>query len=250
VDLQGLIIRATTHPRVQEGPKEKRLHVSQITQDAHLLALKFVHGSRIQPEINEMTLGTMFHEGALALITRKLKEEGVAYASEFQLCHYIEDWQLVGHPDLAVFPEDGKIIVCDLKLTSSFTYQKYLKNQLDHAYTYQLNWYRFMIREAVDGDFDIQMRLLFFIKNVSTSFSADIDRVYYEVEVPLIENERLLSEARGKIKQINAILEKEFKFSKCDDVYMKSGVPTRCQKYCSYNDVCPFYQSWLASKQQ
>jgi len=249
MDLQKLILEATTYQRVQDNAFVKRIHVSQIAQDAYYLAMKYVYGTRPPMEISDLTLGTLFHEGALNLITRHLEANGVPYASEFPLSYQIGEWTLSGYPDLVLFPADDQAIIYDLKLVSSFSLKKYLENPEAHQYTYQLNWYRYMLSLEMEEETQIDMKILFFVKNVSSSFS-DVDQVYNEVDVPIIDDADLLNHAREKIAQIEAIVNGTSLIGRCDDLYERNGEPVRCQKYCNYNYVCPFYQQWLAVRQK
>lgn len=205
------------------GTKDgKTVSVTELGGDDVLqMALRRLHEVKREDKISQATLGSIFDMG----MRQVANESGIVSLSRKRKT--FGEWTISGEGDL--FDEELNIIY-DVKLSKIYALEMFRKDPKNHQYTKQLNWYRYLYDNPT-----AELRLLWFLKDQSDVNEKHPKEALVCEDVPYIDKEVLLAEAKEKIIQLEFMLENGV-HGKCKDTWSND---MRCKSYCDCKSVCP-----------
>ncbi len=203
-------------------------------------------------EVGQNTIGSIFHLG-MEQATVGIDIEGLKVSTEVSLETPLQNgWLLTGTIDRIDEYED-RIEIHDYKTTKMYK-GTMLKKDINNgffndAYVLQMNAYKFLYEKATSTDKEVIMILDMFYKDQNMLKN---DVAYEQIVVPIIQNFEDL--AIKETTNLEAALKGEIELEECSDLWfrkMKTGdmIPTRCEFYCSYKNICQFYNKRNKTKQ-
>jgi len=243
MDMKKLILESTQYSG--NSDKEiKALSASQLNDDVLRLWLRYKYGVVENDEISMATIGTLVHKGIECIIKeRAATEDNFNIQSEVDLKMNFEntEWMLTGTADIVDFEER---IVYDIKTIKKYRVSKLKNEMMSDDYTIQLNAYRMMLENTIGDRFKMAVLAL----SPDGGFSArtgNTEQTFEEIEIERIENSVISGMFIDKVKLLEYYIEANEVPQKCEDVWIRKvkgkAIPLRCQQYCSYNSICPYY---------
>ena len=233
IEIEKLLINRTKYQGNAE-PNRKAISASEFGSEMLQIWLRQKYGVIENKEFTQSTLGSIMHLGVQEL----LKDEYDCEV-ECEICMNDEDWMLTGSIDLL---NDKEII--DIKVTKSYTMQKVLEDP-NHQYVWQLSVYRYLMW-VIEGKV-LDTKLLFLFKDGGVDFRNMTTIPSFK----LVEIEpKSFKEVEGKFNEIVNELKRydelNLKPPQCKDLWFRKtkdgSIPMKCEYYCGYKNVCPYYK--------
>ncbi len=235
------VLKATEYGGARE-PERKRLTASGLSTPMLQEYLKYMHGVPNNKEIDATTIGSLGH-----LACEQLLQNLSGIQTEVSLSHKFDNgWELSGSMDVVNLQHRW---IGDFKFTKFGAGTKVkaaIKSGKHHDYIVQLNVYRYLYKKI--HEVDMKMRLYMFYKDGGVNYKTGGDIPHNEIiEIPLISDFEITEMFMDKVKALEGYIELNETPSKCTDIYHysnKAGVnrDLRCELWCSYSDVCPYYE--------
>ena len=208
---------------------QKEISASMIGSDLQQCLLRYKYGIMPSDSIGQSEIGSLVHLGLSHV------DFGDEVKCEYPVSTKYKDWTISGTIDRVDFKNH---IITDTKVTKTYTIQSIL-NDLMHPYRLQVNMYRILLKKLTGVDFDMQLEI--FDKQGGYNYrkgEAIPDLVYLPIEK--IDDEIIWGRVDEIIEFVEIGEEKQ-----CDDVWLRKvgsrTIPTRCELYCSYKQVCSKY---------
>ena len=208
---------------------QKEISASMLGLDLQQCLLKYKYGTIENQTVGQNTIGSLVHLGLNCI------DFGNEVECEYPTSIKYKDWIISGTIDRVDFKNR---IITDTKVTKTYTIQSILKDDL-HSYRLQVNMYRILLKKLTGIDFNMQLEI--FDKQGGYNYRKGEtipDLVYLLIE--RINDEIIWDRVDDIIKFIEIGQEKS-----CDDVWLRKvgseTIPTRCELYCSYKQVCKKY---------
>ena len=222
------ILKATEYSG-NNKKNQKEISASMIGSDLQQCLLKYKYGTIENQNVKQNTLGSLVHLG-LSYV-----DFGGEVKCEYPVSTKYKDWTISGTIDRVDFKNH---IITDTKVTKTYTIQSVKKDNL-HQYRLQVNMYRILLKKLTGVNFDMQLEI--FDKQGGYNYrkgEAVPDLVYLPINE--IDDEIILNKVDEIIEFVEVGEEKQ-----CDDIWLRKvgsrTIPTRCELYCSYKQVCSKY---------
>jgi len=241
------------------------ISASMVANDPLQNYLAIVHGKPTETDINDATLGTIFHRGMEQIVLDEIESKqesgtpseivGAEVAMHTKLAN---GWVLSGTADLITASIDDFIEIHDYKLTKNYTRKMMDKEIHTHAYTKQLQVLDALVHDnmgtigvnAINGD--ITLIADFFLKD---SKAINHEPTHSPLQAPnkigtedMSATEVLFGEVIAITDSLQSYIESGQVPPACADTWPRSVkgkvVHTRCELYCSHGKAgnCPHYQ--------
>ena len=231
LNIEKLLIEKTKYNGNTE-PNVKSISASDFGNDILQIYLRYKHGVQERMNFGQDTIGSIMHIG----IQELLKDE---YEIEKRLDLLMNNgWWLSGSIDLLSNKE-----IIDIKVTKEYTIEKILKEP-NHQYIWQLSVYRYLVKKLLN--IDVETKLLLILKDGGYDFRKNQINPSFKV---LDIEPKSFDEVENKFNEIVSQIEKYDEIGvnppQCNDLWFRKtkngATPMRCEFYCSYKDVCPYY---------
>jgi len=218
-------------------PGVKAISASEFGSDLLQIYLRHKYGVIDNDKFGQDTLGTLVHIGLQSLFEN---QPSILIEPKFEH-KFDNDWKATGSIDILNL-KDSEII--DIKVTKQYTIKKILENG-NHSYRWQLSVYKYLVEKEYNVNFDT--KLLLILKDGGYNFRKSA----IEPSIELLDIEpKSNTEVEDKFYEITKQIEEYNKLDEyppiCNDLWWrktKSGsIPVRCEQYCSYKDLCPYYK--------
>jgi len=210
-------------------PKQKEVSASMFGSDLQQSLLRYKYGIIPSESIGQSEIGSLVHLGLNNI------DFGDKVMREYNIKMLYKDWTISGTIDRIDL--ENKMIT-DTKVTKTYTVQS-IENDSMHPYRLQVNLYRILAEQKFGCKFNMQLEV--FDKQGGYNYRKGEkipDLVYITIEK--IDNQIIYDRIDEIIEFIEAGSEKQ-----CDDVWVRKvggkAIPTRCELYCSYKQVCSKY---------
>ena len=227
-DYTKKILKATKYSG-NSKKNQKEISASMIGSDLQQCLLRYKYGIIENQNVKQNTLGSLVHLGLSHV------DFGDEVKCEYPVSIKYKDWTILGTIDRVDFKSH---IITDIKVTKTYTIQSILKDDV-HPYRLQVNMYRILLKKLTGVDFDMQLEI--FDKQGGYNYRKNEtipDLVYLPIEK--IDDEIIWNRVDEIIEFIKIGQEKQ-----CSDVWLRKVVsetiPTRCELYCLYKQVCKKY---------
>ena len=208
---------------------QKEISASMIGSDYQQALLRYKYGTIQSDRIGQSEIGSLVHLGLSHV------DFGDEVKCEYPVSTKYKDWTISGTIDRVDFENH---IITDTKVTKTYTIQSILKDDA-HTYRLQVNMYRILLKKLTGVDFDMQLEI--FDKQGGYNYRKGEtipDLVYIPIEK--IDDEVIFNRVDEIIEFVELGQEKQ-----CDDIWLRKvglrTIPTRCELYCSYKQVCSKY---------
>jgi len=234
MNLEQLILKETQYQGNKE-PHQKQLSASDFGSDILKIYLRYKYGVPDKEEFGQDTLGTIVHIGLQSLFKDKYEIEK-SLEKEFS-----NGWKLTGSIDL-INHKNREII--DIKVTKQYTIERVLQEP-NHQYIWQLSVYKYLAEKFFDREFDV--KLLLVLKDGGYDFRKAVMKPSLELlEIKPKSHKEIEDKFNEIVSKIEAYEELGEKPEQCDDLWFRKikgqSVPLKCEQYCSYKKVCPYYK--------
>jgi hypothetical protein len=235
-NMEKLILDGTQYGGLKK-PEGKSLSASQLNDEPLLVWLRYKYGVRPTEKITMATIGTLVHGGMEAII----KNGANRLEAEVELAKKMPcGWTLRGTADIV---DRKDKIVYDIKVIKKYRIEKFEQNGIDDPYTWQLNAYRYLLKQS-GSEYD--MRLLTLSPDAGLDYKTGIVVPTMRlVPVPYINDADIEEKFRSQVEALKEAIENDKPPKKCQDLtswirYVnKKKVQTKCLYYCDYRDICP-----------
>jgi hypothetical protein len=214
--------------------------------------LTVVYGSHKGTEIDDTTLGSVFHRGMENIAAEKLSwgEDIAELSIEQQMqADLNEDWIVSGRADLRYLhlPSDVYCIH-DYKLIKHYAASQVVARP-DHPYRWQLGVLRWLanLTEPAARDKAVHCFIDIFAKDAKR---LNGELTYTQIQVPT--GQILTNDIQSKLESSTRAIQNYIECGdippQCEDLWWrtvgKTKVPTKCALYCSHGKagVCPYYK--------
>ena len=235
--IKDIILEGTKYER---EPGELKFSASMFSSTDLQNYLTILHGAQDHPEVDQSTIGSVFHLGMEQLMRKRYpKSEGI----EKEVSYDRDDgWKVSARMDFHDNSTNVPVIR-DWKLTKLYA-GKMLKKDMNHPYRLQVNVARHILVERgarVEPSMVIHM------------FYKDQDQLKGDVGYEAIHINPIIdvgTQIDAKIAKLNGFIETGTEPPECsmEEKWfrrMKNGnvIPSRCQLYCGVKDHCPYYKT-------
>ena len=219
------------------GNKEqgiKALSASDFGNDLLQIYLRYKYGVPDSNNFGQDTIGSICHIGLQDI----LKDE---YECEKKFNVIMKNnWKLTGSIDLLNIKNNELI---DIKVTKQYTVERVLKD-INHQYRWQLSVYKYLVDKYYNIDIDI--KLLLVLKDGGYNFRKMMIEPSLELlDIEPISKDKIEERFYEITKQIKHYEQLDEYPPQCKDLWWRKtktgSIPVRCEQYCSYKDVCPYY---------
>jgi len=212
-------------------PKAREISASQLGSDPQEALLRYKHGVVKRSDINQATIGSLVHL-ALEYIYSSDKD----YSCELHVEQQLDNgFLLTGTIDRV---DNVDNVIVDTKVTKTYTIKKILEDPM-HPYRLQINAYRMMLENETKQEYSMMLEIFNKEGGYNVRFDETIPDITY-LEIDRIANEIIIEEVNKLVDFVKNGVEQ-----KCKDVWFRKvqgqTIPLKCLKYCSYNNVCKFY---------
>ena len=256
-DLQKDILEATKYVSGFVNNEDKYvISASMVANDPLQNYLSIIHGKIDGNKIDDTHLGSVFHKGMEEIMGAKVGETSYVYAVEHSMHKELSNgWILSGTADLILEPTPGNFEIRDYKLTKNYAHKMFLKEKYTHSYTKQLQVLESLFREGENRSANLINNVTlvcdYFIKDAK---AIEYEKSYRPEEVPNKEGTEDIRAAEVTLMEVVAITDTLQSYiesatipPECKDLWIRNVkgniIRTRCQLYCSYNSVCPYYDN-------
>ena len=236
------------------------ISASMVANDPLQNYLAIVHGKPTETEINDATLGTIFHRGMEQIVLDEMAKENNAIIGAEVSMHtkLANGWVLSGTADLITEQDAGMFEIHDYKLTKNYTRKMMDKDIFFHAYTKQLQILDALFRTDMSSYNkneivgDITLIADFFLKD---SKAINHEPTHNPIQAPnkvgtedMNATEVLFGEVITITNSLQSYIESGQVPPQCADTWPRSVkgkvVHTRCELYCSHGKAgnCPHYK--------
>lgn len=259
-ELKKLVLEATEYVSGYVNEDDNYvISASMIGKDPLQNYLSLVHGKIHTEEIDDTTLGSIFHRGMEEIVLDKMKVDATInnnVKTEHPMSWILNNgWVLSGTADLIVNHGGGKFSIHDHKLSKMYA-KKMMKKELhSHDYTKQLQALEALFRKTMGGGAeitgDVDLFVEFFAKDAK---AIEFEPTYEQVKMP---NKRGTEETNGTNVTFMSIIEITDSLQayieagevppQCKDLWWRvhktKRIPTKCALYCSHGKagLCPHY---------
>lgn len=224
--------------------------------------LSIVHGKIHTEEIDDTTLGSVFHRGMEEIMKDKLIDDnkkgkhqivGIEHSMHVKLSN---GWVLSGTADLVTEPEPKHFRMHDHKLSKSYALKMIKKDLNKHDYTKQLQVLDALFRETSNpGEIvgDIDLCIEFFAKDAK---AIEFEKSHTTVKAPNKRGTEDMSATEVVFGEVVAITDSLQSYIEtgtippmCSDRWPRNVkgkvIPTKCALYCSHGKagLCPHYKN-------
>ena len=236
------------------------ISASMVANDPLQNYLAIVHGKPTETEINDATLGTIFHRGMEQIVLDEMAKENNAIVGAEVSMHtkLANGWVLSGTADLITTNIVDHVEIHDYKLTKNYTRKMMDKEINTHGYTKQLQVLDALVHEnmgeigigGINGD--IALIADFFLKD---SKAINHESTHNPLQAPnkvgtedMNATEVLFGEVITITNSLQSYIESGQVPPQCQDTWPRSVkgkvVHTRCELYCSHGKAgnCPHYK--------
>ena len=222
------ILKATEYSG-NNKKNQKEISASMIGSDNQQCLLRYKYGIIQSNIIGQSEIGSLVHLGLSNI------DFGDKVKCEYSVSTKYKDWTISGTIDRVDFENR---IITDTKVTKTYTIQSILRHNM-HPYRLQVNMYRILLKKLTGVNFDMQLEIFDKQGGYNYHKSETIpDLVYLPIEK--IDDEIIWDRINEIIEFIEIGQEKQ-----CDDVWVRKVgskvIPTRCELYCAYKQVCSKY---------
>lgn len=222
--------------------------------------LSIVHGKITNADIDDSTLGSVFHAGMETISKEKQRADILATGeSDIKFIEHSMDmelpngWILSGTGDLVTSSEPHRFAIHDHKLSKFYASTMLKKEITTHGYTKQLRALDLLFRrtsgEQIDGNIDLFVQ--FFAKEAK---AIDFEPSHMEILIPsktgteeMSASEITIAEIVEQTNSLQAYIESGEIPEQCKDLWWRVSkgkrIPTKCVLYCSHGKegLCPHY---------
>ena len=215
----------------------KAISASSMGTDLLQIYFRYKYGVINKTDFGQDTLGTLVHIGIQELFKN---DEQIKIEPKFEH-KFANEWSLTGSIDLLNL-KDSEII--DIKVTKQYTVKKVIEDS-NHQYIWQLSTYKFLAEKIYGNNFST--KLLLVLKDGGYNFRKSA----IEPSLELLDIEpKSAVQVEDKFYEITKQIEEYEKLGElppiCSDLWWRKtkngSIPVRCEQYCSYKDVCPYYK--------
>jgi hypothetical protein len=195
------------------------------------------YGTKEKTAVDATVFGSLIHLGLEQLQSDKIEVE-----KSFNV-KFNDKWYLSCTVDLIDHEQKA---IADTKVTKRFTYEKFTQ---ESGYANQLRLNKYIASQVDPKYADYDLWLMLFLKDYEGTYrTKEIDMLQY---VWIQPDDSFLDTVSEHIKVIDEHLAKDTvpDESYCDKweygfIKNESGTkePKKCKRYCSYNDICPYYK--------
>ena len=262
-DLKQMILQGTKYVSGYVNKNDDYvISASMVANDPLQNYLSIIHGKPTETEINDATLGTIFHKGMEQIVAEAIEADEPlveVIGSEVSMhTKLANDWILSGTADLITTSEMADVEVHDYKLTKNYTRKMMIKELHTHSYTKQLQVLEALLRDnmnevgihTINGD--VKLVADFFLKD---SKAINNEPTHNPLTAPnkagtsdMNGTEILFAEVIAITDSLQAYIESGQVPPQCSDTWPRSVkgkiVHTRCALYCSHGKagLCPYYK--------
>lgn len=218
--------------------------------------LSIMHGKLENADIDDSTLGSIFHRGMQEILIEKQIEDMTKngstdiYAVEHSMSMELPNgWILSGTGDLISNPSQRKYGIHDHKLAKYYAATMVKKELRTHGYVKQLHGLDLLFRTTSGQDIDgpIDLYIEFFAKEAK---KAEHQPTYQDIKVPNREDTSTVAEIVAQTDSLQAYLESGEAPPECSkaDRWIRNikgtTIATRCAFYCAHGKagLCPYYK--------
>ncbi|NPA45137.1 MAG: hypothetical protein GXO49_06375 [Chlorobi bacterium] len=228
-----------TQYKGNNDPNVKQISASQFGDELLQIWLRYKYGVIPNEKFTQSTLGSLVHIGIQEIV----KHEPEIEVEKDVLVKFSNGWTLSGSIDIV---DNKEKVIYDIKVTTNYTLENILKNK-DHNYIWQLSVYRYLMKELTGIDYNT--KLLMILKD-GNEFDNRKQASTPHFEIVNIEP-KTYSDIESKFNEIVDKLELHEEIGsypeQCKDLWirkLKNGkiIKKKCEIYCSYKDVCPYYK--------
>ena len=261
-NLKKILLHATEYKSGYVNDEDKYvISASMVAKEPLQNYLSIIHGKVHELEINDATLGSIFHKGMEQIVRDHWEyndEKKNIIGIERSLYKELTNgWILSGTADLMINNGNGKFTIRDYKLSKTYALKMIKKNISTHDYTKQLQVLEALFRnndndksyDVIEGD--IELIVDFFAKDAK---AIEMEPTYTPLTVPnkrgtedMNATEVTFAEIIQITDSLQGYLESGTIPSACKDVWWRNvkgkNIPTRCALYCSHKDICPHYDN-------
>ena len=232
------------------------ISASMVGKEAIQNYLSIVHGKIHNEEIDDTTLGSVFHLGMETMMNKWMKENPASpmFTEHSMDVKLSNGWVLSGTADLILKNEtDGTVEIRDYKLTKSYAKTMMKKELMNHTYTKQLQVLDALWHESKKDELPTILVCDMFIKDAK---AADYELSHEPVVVPnkigaegMDAHEVLFGEVVAQTDSLQSYIESGTVPPECNDKWIRKikgvTIPTKCAFYCSHGKagLCPYYNA-------
>jgi len=235
-NLEQILINETQYSGNTE-PNIKQISASQFGDEMLQIWLRYKYGVPKRNKFDQSTIGSIMHKG-IEIILSKYDDFETEVDVEYE---FVNGWKLSGSIDIV--DVENKIIY-DVKVTKQYTIEQ-LKKEPEHHYIWQLSVYRYLMNKLMNTDYNI--KLLAILKD-GTDFDSRTGTARDHISIIDLEP-KSYEEVERRFYEITSEINK-FEITdsypeKCENLWFRkikgNLIPMKCEIYCSYKDVCPYY---------
>jgi len=220
-------------------PNIKQITASQFGDDLLQIWLRYKYGVIPNDKFTQSTIGSLVHIGIQELI----KSEPEIEIEKDVLVKFSNGWSLSGSIDIV---DNKEKVIYDIKVTKQYTV-KQLKKEQKHHYIWQLSVYRYLMKELTGIDYNT--KLLAILKDGSDyNIKEGNATPHYEIiDLEPISYEEIKRRFNEIVNQLESYDKLGSYPEQCKDLWIrkfKNGntIKMKCEVYCSYKYVCPYYK--------
>jgi len=246
-EVRDIILEETQYKsKYTEETNKMVISASMVADEPLEIFLKLIYGVQPATDIDESTFGSIMHKGMESIIEsyiEKTKPKEVIYL-EYPLVHDIDDdWILTGTADMVVYEDDLNAHIYDWKVTKNYTTKMIEKEGKMHRYAIQLAALRYLLYENNKKVVDIYTHLGFFLKDSNKLMKVPS---YKEAKVETMGTGDFTKYLKSKLSIVMEHIKNATTPPQGEDLWWRkikgNNIPTRCELYCGYRDVCPYYK--------
>ena len=228
IDYSKKILKSTSYSG-NSLKNQKEISASMLGSDTQQALLRYKYGVIEEYNVTQASIGSLVHLGLSKV------DFGVNVHKEIKYSMHYRDWKITGTIDRI---DMNNNMITDIKVSKTYTVKSILEDTM-HQYRLQLNIYRMLAENAYGKEFNMQLE--FYDKQGGFNYrtGSEIPHLQY-IPIDKIDNEILYEKIDEIIDFVELGQEKQ-----CDDVWIRKigskAVPTRCELYCSYKQVCSQY---------
>ena len=236
-NIEEILIKETQYKGNNE-PNIRQISASQFGDDMLQIWLRYKYGVPKSDKFTQSTLGSLVHKGIEAILS---KYDEIETEKDVEK-EFDNEWKLSGSIDIV---DNKNKVIYDVKVTKHYTIEQ-LRKEPEHHYVWQLSVYRYLMKHLTGIDYDI--KLLAILKD-GTDFDSRTGSAKDHIKI--IDLEPIsYDEVEKRFYDITYDIEVHetlgSKPEQCKDLWFRKRngtlIPIRCEVYCAYKDVCPYYQ--------
>jgi hypothetical protein len=255
-NIKDVVLKATQYESGYVNDKDDYvISASMIGKEPLQNYLSIVNGVVHNEEIDDTTLGSVFHIGMEIIMLNKLNKNdgsgirGIEKSWDWKLSN---GWILSGTADLVTTDEHGAYSIHDYKLSKSYTLKMLKKEINTHTYTKQLQILETLMKlDKNRSELEVKLIVEFFakdakaIENEPTHTSLIVPNKQGTEEMNAVDT--TLNEVLDITNSLQSYIETGQIPPKCTDVWPRNVkgkiINTKCALYCSHGKagLCPHF---------